>query len=73
MKKSNIVLILLLVLELLLVLGTWFLVSQIRSGAWGEWDEPEALKRLMTVAFGAAPLIAIPFLIIIFSLRRKGQ
>ena len=72
MRKSTSVLILLLVIELLLVGGAAFMVWQVKSGAWNTADPAEALSRILTVAFGAVPLIAVPFLLIYFGARRKG-
>lgn len=71
MKKSTSVLILLLVLELLLAGGAAFMVWQVRSGAWSTTDPAELLSRILTVAFAAAPIVAVPFLMIYFSARRK--
>lgn len=72
MRKSTSVLILLLVLELLLIGGAAFMVWQVKSGAWKTSDQADALSRILTVAFGAVPLVAVPFLLIYLSARRKG-
>lgn len=73
MKRSTIVFLLLGVIELVLILGAAFMVSQVMSGAWNAPDPGEALSRILTVAGAAIPLVAIPFAIIAFGLRRKGQ
>lgn len=72
MKKSTFVLIVLLVIELLLAGGAAFMVWQVKSGGWNTADPAEVLSRILTVAFGAAPIVALPFLIIYFSARRRG-
>lgn len=72
MRKSTFVLILLLVLELLLAGGATFMVWQVKSGALSTTDPAELLSRILTVAFGAAPIVAAVFLLIYFDARRKG-
>lgn len=72
MKKSTSVLILLLVLEQLLAGGAAFMVWQVKSGALSTSTPDELLSRILTAAFGAAPIVAVPFLMIYFSARRKG-
>src|SRR5690606_33964583 len=72
MKKSTSVLILLLTIELLLAGGAAFMVWQVRSGAWSTADPAEALSRILAVALAAAPLVAVPFLLIYFGARRRG-
>lgn len=72
MRKSTFVLILLLAVELLLAGGPAFMVWQVKSGALSTTDPAELLSRILTVAFGAAPIVAVPFLMIYFSARRKS-
>lgn len=72
MRKSTSVLILLIVIELLLVGGAIFMVWQVKSGAWSTSDPAEALSRILRVAFGAVPIVAVPFLLIYSAARRKG-
>ena len=73
MKRSTKIFILLGVIELVLILGTAFMASQVMSGAWNAPDPGEALRRIFTVAGAAIPLVGLPFAIIAFGLRRKGQ
>ena len=73
MKQSTLILILLAIIELLLVVGTLYMVSQVTSGAWTAPDPQEALSRILSVMGAAIPLVALPFIVLAVSLRRKGN
>jgi hypothetical protein len=73
LRKSTRIFILLGVIELLLIAGTAYMVLQVTSGAWNAPDPAEALRRIMTVAGAAIPLVALPFFVLGVSLRRKGE
>ncbi|WP_374636975.1 hypothetical protein [Paracoccus sp. (in: a-proteobacteria)] len=73
MKPSTRILWLLLLIELLLMAGAAFMVRQVTTGAWHAPDPAEALRRILTVAGGVIPLVALPFVVIFTALRRKGR
>ncbi|NGP19375.1 hypothetical protein [Devosia aurantiaca] len=73
MRKSTRIFVLLLVIEVLLVLGSVYMVGQVSGGNWNAPDHQEAISRIMTVIGAAIPLVALPFLLIGIGLRRKGE
>jgi hypothetical protein len=73
MRASTRMFVLLAVIEVLLILGGIYMVSQVASGAWNAPDPQEAVSRITTVIGAAIPLVAIPFLLLAIGLRRQGK
>ena len=73
MKKSMRALIGLAVIELLLLGGTAWMVSQVRSGAWQAADTPAAIATITRTGGGAMGIVAALLLIAFFIHRKNGN
>lgn len=73
MKKSTRALIGLVVLELVILTGAWWLVSQVQSGAMQTTDPGAAITQITQTAGGAMGIIAVVLLLAFVHHRRKGH
>lgn len=73
MKKSTRALVGLVVLDLLIALGAWWMLLQVRSGAWNAPDPAEAGRRIGEVAGGAIGIVTAVLLVAFAAHRRRGN
>jgi len=73
MKKSTRALTGLIVLDALLAFGAWWMVSQVRSGAWNAIDDAEAITTITQTAGGAIGIVTAVLLVAFFVHRRAGN
>lgn len=73
MKKSTRALVGLVVLELLVLGGAFWLVGQVQSGAMQAPDPAEAIARITQVAGGAMGVIAVILTLAFVTHKRRGQ
>lgn len=73
MKKSTRALVGLVVLELVILSGAWWMVEQTHSGAWQTSDPAEAITRITETAGGAMGIIAVVLVLAFIHHRRKGN
>lgn len=73
MKKSTRALIGLVVLELVILAGAWWLVSQVQSGAMQTTDPAAAITQITQTAGGAMGIIAVVLLLAFVRHRRNGN
>ena len=74
MRSSSFILILLVLSEALILGGAAFAIGRIASGAWDAGSDPqEVVRRIGTVAGGAAPVVGIFLAAIYVVLRRQGR
>ncbi|WP_116970925.1 hypothetical protein [Blastomonas sp. UPD001] len=73
MKKSTRALVGLVVLELVILIGAWWLVSQVQSGAMQAPDPGAAITQITQTAGGAMGIIAVVLVLAFVHHRRKGN
>lgn len=74
MRKSTRALVGMVLIDLLLLLGTGWLVLQVRSGAWSTSVPPgEAIGTITTIGGGAIGLVTAILLLAFFAHRKKGN
>ena len=73
MKKSSRALAGLVVLDLALVAGAAWMVSQVRSGNWSSPDPGEAIRLITSTAGGAIGIVTALLLVAFVVHRRKGN
>lgn len=73
MKKSTRALVGLVVLELVILVGAWWLVSQVQSGAMQTTDPAAAIGQITQTAGGAMGIIAVVLALAFVHHRRKGN
>ncbi|CAM5525383.1 hypothetical protein MAUB1S_08762 [Mycolicibacterium aubagnense] len=73
MRKSTRILILTVVIELLLLTGAVYMITQTASGAWKTFNQAEALDRIYTTMGAAMGGVGAAFLFLAVVLRIKGQ
>jgi hypothetical protein len=73
MKKSTRALIGLVALDGILAAGAWWMVMQVKSGAWNAPDPAEAITRITETAGGAIGIVTAVLLVAFFVHRRRGN
>jgi hypothetical protein len=73
MKKSTRALAGLVLLDLIVFLGAWYMVAQTRSGAWNSNDPAESIRLITTGAGTMIGVISVVLLIAHFVHRRAGN
>lgn len=73
MKKSTRALVGLVILEVAILAGAWWMVEQTRSGAWQTSDQAGAITAITQTAGGAMGLIAVILTIAFVSHKRRGN
>ena len=73
MKKSTRALTGLVVLDALLAGGAWWMVMQVRSGAWNATDDGEAITAITQTAGGAIGIVTAVLLVAFAVHKRRGN
>ena len=73
MKKSTRALVGLVALDGILAAGAWWMVMQVKSGAWNAPDPAEAITRITETAGGAIGIVTAVLLVAFFVHRRRGN
>lgn len=73
MKRSTRALLGLVILEVAILAGAWWMVEQTRSGAWQTSDQAGAITAITQTAGGAMGLIAVILTIAFVSHKRRGN
>ena len=73
MKKSTRALVGLVALDGILAAGAWWMVMQVKSGAWNAPDPAEAITRITETAGGAIGIVTAVLLVAFVVHRRKGN
>jgi hypothetical protein len=73
MRKSTRALVGMVVLDLLILAGAWWMLLQVRSGAWHASDPGEAGRQIGQAAGGAIGIITALLLVAFFVHRRRGR
>lgn len=73
MKKSTRALVGLVALDLIVILGAWYMVAQIKSGAWNSNDPAESISMATTGAGTIVGVVTAVLLLAFFVHRRNGN
>ena len=73
MKKSTRALVGLVALDGILAAGAWWMVMQVKSGAWNAPDPAEAITRITETAGGTIGIVTAVLLVAFFVHRRRGN
>lgn len=73
MKKSTRALVGLVVLELVVLAGAWWLVGQVQSGAIQAPDPAEAIARISEVTGGVMAVLAVVLILAFITHKRRGN
>jgi len=73
MKKSTRALVGMVVLDLVILVGAWWMIEQTESGAWNSNDPAESIRIVTTTAGSAIGIITVVLLLAFFVHRRAGN
>lgn len=73
MKKSTRALVGLVVLELVVLAGAWWMVGQVQSGAIQAPDPAEAIARISEVTGGVMAVLAVVLILAFIAHKRRGN
>lgn len=73
MKKSTRALLGLVLLDLIILAGAWWMVGQVRSGAWQAFDPADSITQITSTAGAAIGIVTAVLLVAFFVHRRRGN
>ena len=73
MKKSTRALVGLIILDLIVIIGAWWMIERTRSGAWNSNDPAGSITMVTTTAGMMVGVISAVLLLAFFMLRRAGN
>ena len=73
MKKSTRALVGLIILDLIVIIGAWWMIDRTRSGAWNSNDPAGSISMVTTTAGMMVGVISAVLLLAFFMHRRAGN